>query len=68
MTRTELLARVRELRQAHGVSQRDFAMRVGCGQNMIARYELGHVDPALSTFVSIVEALGYTLELVEINE
>jgi transcriptional regulator with XRE-family HTH domain len=55
-------ARIRELREKVGISQRQLAERLDCLQPAIARLESGGVSPNVRTLERIVEALGYVLE------
>jgi transcriptional regulator with XRE-family HTH domain len=58
----ELAERVRELREAQGLSQSELARRIGSTQPAIARLEAGGVAPSIDTLERIAIALG--LELV----
>ncbi len=54
-----LAARLRELREAAGVSQQELAFRAGLSIGVIARIEQGKKeDPKLSTVTALAEALG----------
>jgi len=57
----DLGAKVRALREAAGISQRALAERAGVTQPMIARMELGGVEPRVGTLARIGEALGHEL-------
>ena len=58
----ELAERVREMREAQGLSQSELARRIGSTQPAIARLEAGGVAPSIDTLERIAVALG--LELV----
>jgi transcriptional regulator with XRE-family HTH domain len=51
------------LRKASGLSQRDFAERVGIKQPQLARIESGKQMPKLETLVKLAAGAGYTLEV-----
>jgi HTH-type transcriptional regulator / antitoxin HipB len=53
--------RVRAVREAHGLSQRELAERVGSTQPAIARLEAGGVNPSLATLERIAAALESAL-------
>ena len=53
--------RVRQLRKAHGLSQRELAEKIGSTQPAIARLEAGGVAPSIDTLERIAGALGATL-------
>jgi HTH-type transcriptional regulator/antitoxin HipB len=59
----EIGKRVRELREAAGLSQTDLAGRVGTRQPNIARLEAGGRLPKIATLHRIAEALGMQLEV-----
>lgn len=52
---------IRQLRESHGLSQRDLAERVGTTQSAIARLEAGKISPTLPTLDRIAVALGAEL-------
>jgi ribosome-binding protein aMBF1 (putative translation factor) len=53
----ELGAKVRQLREQRGISQAELARRMGTTQSMIARLELGGVEPRLDTLDRVSAAL-----------
>lgn len=57
----ELGCRVRELRLAAGLSQRELASQAGTSQPAIARLEAGGGEPRLSTLDRISDVLGARL-------
>lgn len=57
----ELGERVRQLREEHGLSQRELAQRIGSTQPAIARLEAGGVAPSVETLERIAAALGMDL-------
>ena len=50
--------RLRELRAKRGLTQRTLADRSGVSREYIARIELGHHDPTVSTLEKLAKALG----------
>ncbi|MFD5495110.1 helix-turn-helix domain-containing protein [Streptomyces sp. NPDC001812] len=54
---------LRQLREAHGLSQRALATRLGVSQARVARLESGANNPQLDTLAAYVAALGGTLSL-----
>lgn len=58
--------RVRELREAKSLSQAELARRMGTSQSVIARLELGGVEPRFDTLDRVAAALDSRL-LVEIT-
>ncbi len=55
--------KLKELRQARGVTQRELADRLGSQQPAIARLESGRVKPDIVTLERIANALGYSFEV-----
>lgn len=51
------------LRAASGLTQREFAERVGIKQPQLARIESGKQVPRLDTLVKLAAGAGYTLEV-----
>jgi transcriptional regulator with XRE-family HTH domain len=51
-------ARLRELREAAGLSQKALAERAGLSQGAIAHWEQGLREPSWSNVVALAEALG----------
>jgi predicted transcriptional regulator len=51
-------AEIKTLRTGLGLTQAELARRAGVSQPLIARIEKGTVDPRLSTFRAVVEALN----------
>lgn len=58
----QLVQTLKEVRVAHGLTQRELAERAGFGQNRLALIEAGQVDLRTSTLIQLVRALD--LELV----
>jgi ribosome-binding protein aMBF1 (putative translation factor) len=59
----ELGRQVRELREAHGLSQRDLAERMNTTQSVIARLEAGGSKPNISTLERVAKALGSSVDI-----
>lgn len=60
-------ARLRELRAAAGLSQRELAKRSGTSSAAISNFEAGNNAPTLGTLVRLAEALGCNVtELVRV--
>jgi putative transcriptional regulator len=54
--------RVRELREAAGVSQSDLGLRIGMTRQTVAAIEQGRYSPSLESAFRIAQALGVELE------
>lgn len=59
MSRKNLLVRI--FRALSGQSQRDFARTAGMDESLLARYELGVVEPGLEHLTRIAQAAGFTV-------
>ena len=59
----ELGRQVRAQREAHGLSQRELAERMGTTQSVIARLEAGGSKPSISTLERVARALGSSLDI-----
>ena len=60
--------RLKELREAKGMSQRAIADAVGVTPGAVARWELGENQPTTANLVAMTAVLGCTLdELVDIQ-
>lgn len=57
---------LRERRLAHGLSQRDLALRAGTKQSTLSRIENGHEDPTVERLDLLLIALGERLELAAV--
>lgn len=53
-------ARIRSLRKARGMTQKDLAEGI-CTKSFISQVEKGHAQPALDTLQAIAERLGVTV-------
>lgn len=61
----EFGCRVRELREAHSMSQHELALKMSTSQSTIARLEAGGVDPKLSTVRRVAEVFGVPITVFE---
>lgn len=53
--------RIRDIRQARGMTQKELADRLGVNQSMISDYESGKVDLSLTKAVKIADILECNL-------
>lgn len=54
--------RLKETRQAHGLTQEFLAEKVGIAKNQIWLYETGKVEPRMSTLIGLAEVLGVSID------
>jgi len=59
----EIGRKVRELREARGLTQTELAQRMGVTQSVIARLELGGVEPRFTTLERVAAALDSKLTI-----
>jgi len=57
-------SRLREEREAAGISQRELARRLGVSASLISQIESGQSKPSVSTLYAIVTELGVSLDYV----
>src|ERR1700720_3979526 len=57
----EVGTRLRNLRQIHGLSQRELAKRAGVTNGMISLIEQGRVSPSVSSLTKVLDGLPMTL-------
>ena len=55
--------KVRDAREALGLSQRDLAARMGTSQAAVARLEAGGVGSTLTTLQRVADALGMAISV-----
>lgn len=60
----EIIRRLRESREASGISQRTLSARSGLTQSHISQIETGTLEPGLSSFLQLARALDLELMLV----
>lgn len=58
---TELGARIRTLRERHGLTQRQLAAMVGTLQNRVSDWEIGLHQPTLPSLEKLAAAFGITV-------
>jgi transcriptional regulator with XRE-family HTH domain len=58
MEPAELGARIRELREAAGLSQAELAERLGIAQNSLSNWERGNRQPSFADIVRVAESLA----------
>ncbi|HHT22714.1 MAG TPA: helix-turn-helix transcriptional regulator [Bacteroidales bacterium] len=56
---------ISEARKAEKLTQAELAERVGMNKTYISRIEKGLIEPGISTFNKIIEALGLRMEIVK---
>lgn len=56
--KTKLGARVRELREAQGLSQQKFALMIGTGQSYLSDIEAGQINVGYDLLCRMAEGLG----------
>ena len=54
---------LQEARKEERLTQAELAKRIGANKSYISRIENGLIDPTVSTFMRIVDALGMRFEL-----
>ena len=54
-----------DARKAEKLTQSELAERVGMNKTYISRIEKGLIEPGISTFSKIIEALGLRMEIVK---
>ena len=67
-TEFNLAQHIIAIRKASGLSQRDFADRVGIKQPQLARIESGKQMPKLETLMKLASGGGYALEVHFVSE
>lgn len=55
---------LRQVRESRGLSQRELGAKAGTSQAAISKLESQGANPRISTLVRVVEAMGYTLQVV----
>lgn len=55
---------LRQVREARGLSQREVGIRAGTSQAAICKLESVGANPRINTLQRVVEAMGYTLQVV----
>ena len=61
----ELIASLIEIRKGENISQSELAEMIGSKQQAISRLERNEHSPSLKLFYSVLNALGYELQIVK---
>lgn len=56
---------IHDARKKEKVTQEELAKRIGASKSYISRIEKGMIEPGVSTFYRIIEALGLRIEIVK---
>lgn len=56
---------IRDARKKEKMTQSELAEKIGTNKSYISRIEKGIVDPGISTFCRIIDALGLKIEIVK---
>ena len=56
---------IHDARKQEKVTQEELAKRIGASKSYISRIEKGLIEPGVSTFYRIIEALGLRIEIVK---
>ena len=56
---------IHDARKQEKVTQEELAKRIGAIKSYISRIEKGLIEPGVSTFYRIIEALGLRIEIVK---
>lgn len=66
--KVKVIGKLIEARNGQNISQRELAERSGIKQPVIARIERCKTSPQISTLLKILQPLGYTLDIVPIEQ
>jgi len=61
----EIIDRIIEIRKKENISQAELAEMTGNSQQSISRFEQKTHSPSMKLFYSIIDALGYRVQLVK---
>ena len=64
----DLICKYIKIRYESKISQRDLAKKIGIAQSTIARMEKNMHSMSISNFTKLLSALGYRLEIVEMEK
>nr|WP_298060591.1 helix-turn-helix transcriptional regulator [uncultured Blautia sp.] len=64
-TDAELIASLVRIRKENNISQSELAAMIGSKQQAISRLEKNEHSPSLKLFYSVLDALGYDLQIVK---
>ena len=56
---------VLDARKQEKITQKELAKRIGANKSYISRIEKGLIDPSVSTFYRIMDALDFRIEIVK---
>ncbi|MDR2859471.1 MAG: helix-turn-helix domain-containing protein [Mediterranea sp.] len=56
---------IHDARKKEKVTQKELAERIGASKSYISRIEKGAIEPSVSTFYRIVNALGLRIDIVK---
>lgn len=56
--------RLRKLREAHGISQRDLAVNLGVTPGAVAKWELGYTVPTVDNLLALADLFGCSLDAI----
>ena len=56
---------IHDVRRKEKITQEELAKRIGASKSYISRIEKGIIEPGVSTFYRIIEALGLRIEIVK---
>ena len=56
---------IHDARKKEKVTQEELVKRIGASKSYISRIEKGVIEPGVSTFYRIIEALGLRIEIVK---
>jgi len=65
--RYKIIDELVEFRKATGISQTEFAEKIGVKQQMISRFEKGEVDPRLSFVAKVLVGMGVDISITSPN-
>ncbi|MCI8575075.1 MAG: helix-turn-helix transcriptional regulator [Bacilli bacterium] len=64
----ELLSQIKTARELHGFSQRGLCAIVNMQQPSLVKIEKGLISPQVNTLLKILEPLGLTITITEIDK
>lgn len=56
---------IMDARKQENMTQSDLAIKIGASKSYISRVEKGQIEPGISTFLRIIDALGLRFEIVK---
>ncbi len=64
----KIVSQLKQARKQHGFSQRGLCAILNMQQPSLVKIEKGMISPQLNTILKLLEPLGLTLEVVEIDK